>query len=217
MIDIKFIYTLSALLIALVSVSMNKNITEPFIPDERQNRTISPVSYTKPRLLAPLQRRRQPPSIQRQRPQARVIERYTAPPVDFAELPLNDTVPYDTMSNSYTNCSTKNNYPSNKEGVNLPVSDMRDPSPMPNVYDRHVFATTHAIGNKGKLGCAIRGDLVIKPFKNLVWGNVSATPSHDLRKGALYHMGGYDDSHEKLRAKLIQGEKKRNPLPRQFF
>ena len=95
--------------------------------------------------------------------------------------------------------------------VSLPVKDMTSISGtgdegngmQPVVYDRFMVANLKS--RQASLGDFFRGDLAIIPNQDVPsgWFNTTYTPARDLNQGALFVMGGLDNSSAMELANLI--------------
>lgn len=207
MFDGKFITTLIALVIAVITIcNMNKNSVssvENYMPSlQVKTQTIA----SPPNLQSPLSPRFFSGglgSLTKMKPTAVANQAYIQNnPMGVAEIPCkqkyHDEVKTTNALPDYTAAMDEDN-------SLLPVPTMETPNEngetvTPVMFDRLIYTNRNS-RTRGE-GDHIRGDLPIVPCKG-TWFNVSASPSTDLQQGALNVLAGTDNSTTQELARLI--------------
>lgn len=212
MFDGKFITTLIALVIAVITIcNMNKNSSvENYVPSSLTTK-VQTVSY--PNLKSQLSLRfasGHQGALTKMRPTAVANQAYIQnDPTGLAKIPCKEKYHEEVKTNALLD-----NTAIDEDNSLIPVPTMETPNEngetvTPVVFERVIYTNKNS-RTRGE-GDHIRGDLPIVPCRG-TWFNVSASPATDLQQGALNVLAGTDNSTTQELARLINSSGASNTI-----
>lgn len=213
MFDGKFITTLIALVIAVITIcNMNKNSSvENFAPSSLKTRFISHSNLQS--AIPPRFGSGQQGALTKMKPTTVGNQAYIQnDPMGLAKIPCNKEKYHEEVK---TNALLDNTAMDDEDNSLIPVPTMEETlnengeTVTPVVFDRVIYTNKNS-RTRGE-GDHIRGDLPIVPCGG-GWFSVSASPATDLQQGALNVLAGTDNSTTQELARLINSHSASNTI-----